>query len=154
MTHRTTWPEERVLDYFYVMSRDLGVDRMALLKQLSDVALERPREWDRTAVRLAMAGVKLQLTADGCFCCYSREWQLVWHHIIQVQHGGSSAPRNVVAICVRCHRTLHPWLEPVTSADHRWGWTRLGDLAKRALDKLTAAWDAKAKARADDDQPF
>lgn len=143
MTYTTELTEDAVLDYFYTMARNQEVDRVALLKQLADVAIARPREWDRTAVRLAMAGVKVKLTSQGCWCCRNDERWLYWHHVIGVNNGGSSGPRNVVPICHACHRRVHPWLKPGTTVENRRGWTMVGDLASRALDALVAWWDGK-----------
>lgn len=145
-THVTTWDETRLLDYFWACIRD-EADRIAALRQLADVVLPRPSEWDEWAVRQAMAGVKMTLTADRCFACRTEERHIYWHHIIQVQHGGSSTPRNLVPLCHRCHRLVHPWLPEPTSRENRRGWTWVGDVAVRALDKLEAMWDARREAR-------
>lgn len=136
MTHLTGWPEDRVLDYFWVMSRDADVDRIALLRQVSGVGLERPSDWDMRWVRQAAEGVKLTLTAEQCFACRSAERWTYWHHIIQVQHGGSSRPRNLVAICHRCHQAVHPWLPPASSRENRYGWTSMNDWAVHALQAI------------------
>lgn len=45
-----------------------------------------------------------------CFACI-RERMRLWHHVIQIQHGGSNRPLNRVAICEECHMKIHPWLK-------------------------------------------
>ena len=43
-----------------------------------------------------------------CFVC----WRLpqCWHHVIQLQHGGTNTQGNRVALCHKCHRRIHPWM--------------------------------------------
>lgn len=136
----TTWPEVAVLDAFWDRVR-ADMDRLDLLMEMASIRLERPSDWDERSIRQAMAGVRMTLTADGCFACRSRDRWLYWHHVIQVQHGGSNYPRNLVALCHRCHRVVHPWLPEPTSLENRFGWTSLKDLAGRVVDKLVARWE-------------
>lgn len=128
--HVTTLSEEQVLAYFWTAVAE-DVDRLALLQQLAVVAIDRPSEWDRDDVRAGMAGTTLRLTADHCFVCLNAGWLLSWHHIIQVQHGGSNDARNFVRVCGWCHQRIHPWLHAPTSTDRRNGWTWIGDMAAR-----------------------
>lgn len=136
MTVTTAWSEDAVLAEFWRrVIADL--DRLELLQQMADIALERATEWDYYSVR--SEGVGLTLSADRCFCCRSGDRHLYWHHIIQVQHGGSNAPSNLVAICHRCHRTIHPWLPAPTSVENKCGWTVIGDMAGRVATKMARA---------------
>lgn len=136
------YPEELWLDYFYAAVRD-DVDRAAILKQLAGVKIARPKDWDPEWVRVTLReGVFFPLTADQCFCCLTGSRRLYWHHIIQVQHGGSNSPHNLVRLCHACHRRVHPWLEPPTSRESRSGWTSIRDLAAFAMDKIADAWAA------------
>lgn len=48
--------------------------------------------------------------AGPCFCCGSSGERL-WHHIIQLQHGGTNRPLNRVKVCEGCHAKIHPWLD-------------------------------------------
>ena len=117
------WPEEQILDYFWSMVGE-GANRLALLQQLSGVAVERPATWNTADVRARAA--QLTLTADACFACSHQERRLFWHHVIEVQHGGSSSPRNMAALCFECHQAIHPWLTaPLASST----WTSVADLA-------------------------
>lgn len=106
----TTWDEGRMLDYFWRMVRE-DADRIALLRQLSGVALERSSDWDYWSVRQQTTW---DIRAGDCFACKRRDDRLTWHHVIWVKHGGSNRPVNLVALCQACHRRVHPWLPPVT----------------------------------------
>jgi hypothetical protein len=131
----TSMAEQQVLDYFYTMAREPDVDRIELLKQLADVALSRPSDWDYTAVRQALAGVRTELTGERCFACFTEARRVYWHHIIQVQNGGSNHPRNLTTICARCHRAVHPWLPEPDTMENR-GFSMLGDWVKRISRRL------------------
>lgn len=136
--HVTTLQEQTVLDYFWQSVRD-DADKLELLRQLSVVAIDRDDEWDKGTVRAGMAGTTLRLTADRCFVCQNEEWHLSWHHIIQVQHGGSNDPRNFVRVCGWCHGRIHPWLPEPTSADRRFGWTSIRDITLKAWKPIVRA---------------
>jgi 5-methylcytosine-specific restriction endonuclease McrA len=149
MTYTTTWDETRVLDYFWAGVRQ-DVDRLALLQQLANVRLERPSDWDMHAIRQDMAGLKannvwgnegarMTISHDGsCWCCLSKDKRLYWHHVIQVQHGGSSTPWNLVPICHACHGRVHPWLPAPTSLENR-GFVSVADMARHADVMLSRA---------------
>lgn len=118
--------EETALNDFWAAAAVPGADRLALLKAIAEIAVVRPKDWDFEAER-ANAD-KHSLWADQCFAC--RQFvAIAWHHIIQLQHGGSNYARNRVALCGTCHATVHPWLvgTPVRGS----GWTRVGVLAER-----------------------
>jgi len=153
MTYRSLVPEECWLDYFYAAVRMHG-DRVELLRKLSDVALLHPRELDNAAIRLTARSATFLLRAEQCFCCLTAERCLYWHHIIQVQHGGSNSPRNFVRLCKACHRRVHPWLEPPTSVEQRHGWTSVVDLTRRVMDKLMVVWESAVRRKPDQDQAF
>ena len=44
-----------------------------------------------------------------CFVCGNMAE--VRHHIIQLQSGGQNSKRNIVSLCKRCHKAIHPWLD-------------------------------------------
>lgn len=160
MTHTTRWSEKAVLDYFWAMVR-ADADRVALLKQVSDVRLERPSDWDMKAIRDAVnkRGPAIRLVqAQQCFTCLNAEHWLYWHHIVQVQHGGTNTPSNLVSLCHTCHQRVHPWLMSPTTVENRFGWTAIGDMAGRAVRTLERVWERarveRARAIPPDDQPF
>lgn len=116
--------EEAAIDEFWRRTRDENADRIALLRAFAEIAILRPRSWDYEAERAAAD--KHPLYALQCFACRS-ESSLHWHHIIQIQHGGSNYLRNRVAICAACHADIHPWLAPGFEGRRLGGWTQLGD---------------------------
>jgi hypothetical protein len=117
--------EAEALHEFWHAVRD-GIDPVRLLKTFAEIAIVRPIEWDYAAVRAAAGDHTL--AANGCFGCRTAGRVIQWHHVIQVQHGGSNTPRNRVAICAACHHAIHPWLRParVTST----GFVRLAVIAE------------------------
>lgn len=144
--YTTRMSEQDVLDYFHTMARESDVDRLALLRQVAAVRLDRPDDWDARSVRQAMAGVRISLMGERCFACLTEARRVYWHHIIQVQHGGSNTPRNLTPLCHRCHGAVHPWLPAPTSIENR-GFSAIGDFAARALDRLAKLWSGKAVKR-------
>lgn len=99
--------EEAAIDQFYAEAN--AGQRLAALKRFAEIAIVRPADWDVNAIRAGRPSV--QLHAERCFACHARSRQLHWHHIVQIQHGGSNYARNLVAICDCCHGEIHPWLK-------------------------------------------
>jgi hypothetical protein len=97
-------PEEQVLANFWQMVGD-GGDRIQLLRLLTTVAIRRPPDWSKESAREVFYPYPA-----NCFCCLSAERKLYWHHVITVNNGGSKRRQNLVAICLRCHAAVHPWL--------------------------------------------
>lgn len=131
-------PEQRVLDYFWMMNRQ-GVPRLWLLSHVGKVVIRRPLDWDRAVVRreheqAIRAGI-LRLAATQCFGCM-KGGPLYQHHIIEVQNGGSNDPRNRVALCFDCHKSLHPWLEAPKSTGQ--GLEHVRDFMVRAIREIEA----------------
>jgi hypothetical protein len=116
--------EHEALNVFWTEIR-AGSDRLAILQAFAEVAIVRPAGWNPAAIR-AKAD-QHQLVADQCFGCLSADRQRAWHHVLQIQHGGSNTPRNRVSLCGPCHSAIHPWLP--TEARVVKGWTSLADLA-------------------------
>lgn len=88
-----------------------GADRLELLRIFAGQSVVRPGDWDCGTVRqeaLAMT----EPPPDRCFSCLTGDRRLYRHHILQIQNRGSNHQRNRVAICYRCHATIHPWLPP------------------------------------------
>lgn len=96
--------------------------RRESLEYLSTVVVKRPAEWDYEAQRV----VPPMTYDDGCFLCRTTDRWLVWHHAVQVQHGGSNNPWNLVRLCHPCHREIHPWLPESINTVR--GWTCVGTL--------------------------
>lgn len=82
--------------------------KMHLLRKMSEVAVAR--KYDSKAVRDTFAHCELGPAAKHeCFVCGRQAF--AWHHIIQVQNGGTNHRGNLLPLCERCHGEVHPWLE-------------------------------------------
>jgi len=139
-TYTTTLSEAQVLDYFHAASRD-AVDRLAVLQRLSIVVLVRPPEWNKAAIRRLNPWDVME-APTSCFACLTGTRRLYWHHVIAVDHGGSATRGNLVAICYRCHRAIHPWLPLRADRDEaRLPFTAIGALVQNyANDVLEHGW--------------
>lgn len=106
-----------------------GEDRLELLGILAQITIERAPDWNQAAIRAAAA--QHALTAECCFGCQTHDRRLYWHHVIQIQNGGSNYLRNRVAICLRCHSTIHPWLPANRPGEQKGGeWWSLADVLR------------------------
>lgn len=50
-----------------------------------------------------------------CASC-GRQGERNWHHIVQLQNGGTNSPNNLVKVCRPCHAVIHPHM-PMTEED-------------------------------------
>ncbi len=127
-------PEDRVLDYFWLMSRE-GASRLELLEQLTHVVIERPASWSPAAIRQEheqeIRRGECLLDRRYCFACQVTQRRLYFHHIVEVHHGGSNAPRNKVPLCFPCHQHLHPWLKDEPLARHIHGFESIYEILQR-----------------------
>ena len=126
--------EEVALDVFWrQVNRD--ADKLVLLRAYAEVAILRPGSWDFNAVRAHFN--TLRFSQEPCFVCHFEHTHR--HHIIQIQHGGTSYARNMVPLCEACHQTVHPWLSDGVPGRRRsiGGWTRIGEpsLVARAIEQ-------------------
>lgn len=89
-----------------------GGDRLALLKKWATVKC-KPRGGGSPAERRenARACLKPPREKSGqCWAC--QQWrELVRHHVIQLQNGGTNWHLNTEKICRPCHAAIHPWLQ-------------------------------------------
>lgn len=127
--------EEEALREFWAASGDHGTDRLALLKAFAEIAIVRLAGWDFLAVR-AEAN-EHSLRADGCFACRNDDRSYHWHHVVQIQHGGSNYVRNRVPLCGPCHRSVHPWM-PGTTAERRTAgsWFQVAGISTELLERI------------------
>lgn len=147
-----TWTEDQVLGYFWTMV-NAGADRMALLKQLSPVVIQRPDDWDRADQRAAATP---KGRADTCFSCLTGDRRLYWHHVLAIQHGGSTRYQNLVPICLKCHAHIHPWLDVSRPFEERrgvGGWTRIGEMLTRMTKEDGPLNDAAEETSAEPTAP-
>jgi len=133
-----TLSEPAALDQFYAEAHD--GDRIAALRRFAEIAIVREADWDPQAIRDASQDHPLH--ARACYACRVGRQTLVWHHIIQIQHGGSNYLRNRVALCAACHHDVHPWLPK--SARIQPGWSSLAELIPLAFAVLEKDWKDSA----------
>lgn len=43
----------------------------------------------------------------GCQCCRKIGVNLIGHHVVEVQEGGTNSPENVWTVCEPCHQIIH-----------------------------------------------
>lgn len=123
-----TITEHAALDQFY--QEAAGEDRIGALRRFVEIAIARDAGCDPETVRAESSNHRL--FANVCFGCRRADRQpLIWHHVIQIQHGGSNLLRNRVALCDDCHADVHPWLPQLPRVLP--GWSSLADIAPRAL---------------------
>lgn len=135
-------PEPRILDYVWTMNQHPQIDRLSLLLTVGAVVVVRPPEWSCAAIRRAHErgadGATCTITRRRCFACEASQVRLYFHHIVEVHHGGSNAPRNQVPLCFPCHQYLHPWLtEEVPERSS--GFEMLSQIAPRLVVALERA---------------
>jgi hypothetical protein len=124
--------EEAVLAEFWRGAADVG-KRLSLLQTFAELAILRPAEWDVAAIR-AQASHHALTAPDGCFVCFDRVRSFQWHHVIQIQFGGSNYLRNRVPLCDVCHGRVHPWLPAL---ERTAGFYRVGILIPDLIDRLS-----------------
>jgi hypothetical protein len=133
-------PEDRALDYFWLMTRE-GANRLVVLLQLGQVVINRPSDWSPAAIRREheQDGGKSFLDRRYCFVCQATKARLYFHHIVEVHHGGSNVPRNKVPLCFLCHQYLHPWLTEEPPPRHVHGF--------ESIYEMLARWGRNAKGK-------
>lgn len=122
------WGAVRHVDAATAVHPQRGVDRLVLLRVFAEIAIVRDAEWDVAAIRAHAHDPRLR--ADRCFVCYAPARAVDWHHLIQVQHGGSNTARNRIALCAPCHASVHPWL-PAVPRTGEGSWSSPVDVMRR-----------------------
>jgi hypothetical protein len=124
--------EEDALVEFWKAAGDYSTDRLALLRAFAELAIVRPADWDTAEIRRDSLDPRLR--AEGCFCC-RKDWRAYhWHHVIQIQFGGSNYVRNRVPLCGTCHGAIHPWLP--ASRLTAGSWFHIGGLDAKSVEML------------------
>lgn len=120
--------EHELLDVFWYRVSQ-GEDRLKLLREFASYVVDRPPDWDKSAIRAdAMAH---PIKAEHCFVCLNGDRRLYAHHVIQIQHGGSNTVRNRLVICYRDHASIHPWMPPTRRGeDLRGEWWALDEIGR------------------------
>lgn len=105
--------------------------RVAILIELATIDIPRGIGW------VSPRELPLPVTLDECcFVCWTHDRRLYRHHLITVAHGGSNHARNLVSLCHRCHRTIHPWMPQGTTLERKGGPYLLCDLIPECLENL------------------
>lgn len=129
--------EHAALDRFYLEAAE---DRPGALRRFAEIAIERDANWNREEVRATSQ--QHNLRAHACFACRAGGRPIAWHHVIQIQHGGSNLLRNRVALCEPCHADVHPWL-PKVARPAVGQWSSFGEHAEEITRFLRAAGVAR-----------
>lgn len=136
------YTELQAVTWFRLLVRGGYSDILGLLLLMTHVVIARPSHWDYAQVRKdheTAAGQRAPVVLGrvrACVACgdYAR---LYFHHVIEVQNGGSNWHWNQVQICFACHEYLHPWLKelPMTPAPRPLGMQSLSEIVALASDK-------------------
>lgn len=126
--------ERLALGWFWSYSEHFYIRLKMLQTMAYDAIIPRYPTWTNKQARTAPKG--LVMARDRCYACLRRDRTLYIHHIIQVQHGGSSTPRNMVAICHECHRKIHPWLDEREYRVRRSELIPLGDCVPDSVEEF------------------
>lgn len=127
--------EEDAIAEFWRAAGSPETDRLSLLKAYAELAIVRPAHWDYLAVRAHAH--EHSLIAEKCFACWNNDRGYHWHHVIQIQHGGSNYVRNRVPLCTPCHAEIHPWLTNTPSRYRTAGsWFQIGGISPAFLEKV------------------
>ena len=145
--HVSRWPQSKILDYFWMMVR-MQADKIDLLKQLAVVVVQRDPGWSPEAVREEHVHSRRKYH-QTCFCCCTGDRRLYWHHVIAIANGGDNTQTNIVAICLRCHAAVHPWLDADAPGQRRrrrpHDMEPIHDIAARSYDTLAAVMEGRGK---------
>lgn len=134
--------ETAALNYFWLMMRQKA-DPLTILGWMGHVVLERPQSWDKRRIRLEHESGSSQLNSErgrqsACYVCQYDMNYLYFHHIIEVQNGGSNATRNLIQICFECHKKLHPWLTVEPQQRRGIGFRQISDVMRTVFARIEA----------------
>lgn len=113
--------EAKALDEFWNEVRWPSANRLALLRAFAEIEILRDAAWEPRSIREEYERLKPPMAGEICFACSSDRPGRSWHHVIQIQHGGSNYARNRVPICRPCHTTVHPWMDREQRQPDSWG---------------------------------
>jgi HNH endonuclease len=127
--------EVTALNEFWHQAGEPDADRLALVRAFAEIAIIRSVTWNPRQIRAAFEALPGPLAGMQCFACRSDRVGRAWHHVIQIQHGGSNYVRNRIVLCAPCHTAVHPWL--AESPRSTPGWISLADLVPLAAALAT-----------------
>jgi hypothetical protein len=82
-----------------------GEPKLSLLQEFAAVVVYREQSY----MQMRPMSVGMRKGVGPCFVC--QEPGYARHHIIAVKNGGLNRGSNLVRLCPRCHRDVHPWLK-------------------------------------------
>jgi hypothetical protein len=82
---------------------------LAALKECAGIFLFKPPEWAKSQYSRQKHYYCPLRKHHKCFVC--GEQAEIRHHIIQLHHGGFNERRNLVRLCRKCHKEIHPWMK-------------------------------------------
>jgi hypothetical protein len=101
------------------LATPVGPERLRLLVEWARISITEMSTRGLAERRRAFNASKDEWRGDAneglCAAC-GRHGRRVWHHIVQLQNGGSNSPKNLVKVCWPCHAVIHPFL-PMTETD-------------------------------------
>lgn len=101
------------------LAAPIGPERLRLLVEWARISVTTMSDRGLAGRRIAFNASKESWRGDAgegtCKAC-GRFGQRVWHHIVQLQHGGTNGPKNLTKVCRPCHAVIHPHL-PMTEED-------------------------------------
>lgn len=56
-----------------------------------------------------LRSVKNELNSDRCYICGGKSYCM--HHIIPLICGGKNRKRNLIPVCEKCHKYIHPFMQ-------------------------------------------
>ena len=104
------------LDNFYkgVISGQITID---LLKDFSCVYVPNSIPYHERREQFRRTGS----IPSRCFVCSNPSQQR--HHIILLKNGGSNHRRNIIKLCIDCHKEIHPYLNTWQNMPNLLNWT-------------------------------
>jgi 5-methylcytosine-specific restriction endonuclease McrA len=97
----------------------VGPDRLGLLVEWARVTVRARSDAELSMIRRGFNASKDEWRGHAgvglCHAC-GRDGSRVWHHIVQLQNGGTNSPNNLVKVCQPCHAVIHPFM-PMTEED-------------------------------------
>lgn len=95
-----------------------GPERLRLLVEWAHVIVAERSARNLSIARRAFNASKEWRGDAGTGMCGAcgRTGERAWHHIVQLQYGGTNSPKNLVKVCRPCHAVIHPHI-PMTEED-------------------------------------
>jgi len=97
---------DQELEYF--RARINTCDRMRLLEELAQVKIFNKKPYYDRLEEFNQITYK---RSKKCFIIKCKNKTKARHHVILLINGGKNIARNLVTLCDKCHKKVHPWLK-------------------------------------------